>query len=294
MPPRRRLSALLAAGVLAAGLLGCSDDPSPPAASPAPTAVASAERVRAAALQTGLQGSARYSLLTTTTVDGEELVFAGEGSYDWRIDKGRTTFHIPDGAVEQRRLGDDVFFVLPQQAGVFFRIPALQLAMTPVGGAVDPTAQLPTLTAVTDIEPVGQAEVRGARTMHYRGSYDVLRAITVQQGVNREAIKAVLGPAVRAEEMPYDVYLDEAGRLRRLEQSIDMTDQDGRAVSVRATLELYDFGLTVYVPGPEADKIRDGAPLLAALRTGLSARPPSPSPGAPSPGTDAPSPEAGS
>jgi hypothetical protein len=180
MIPARRATALVFAAALALSA-GCTGTQQAPRATPAPSPAgpSAVSLVRDAAAATEQAGSARYLLRTATRVDGQEVVLSGEGAYDWRAGKGRTTYEIPVGRVEQRRLGGNLFFVLPQQAGVFFRIPAAELATTALGGTVEPIAALKTLSAVTAAERVedGEREVRGESTTHYRGSYDVAEAL---------------------------------------------------------------------------------------------------------------------
>jgi hypothetical protein len=129
----RRATASVVAAVAVALSAGCSDAAPEPRAEPSPSGPSAVSLVRDAAATTEAAGSARYLLSTATRVGGQEVVLSGEGVYDWRAGKGRTTYEIPVGRVEQRRLGGDLFLVLPQQAGVFFRIPAAELATTALG-----------------------------------------------------------------------------------------------------------------------------------------------------------------
>ena len=275
----RRLSVALAGGAVAL-LTACTGGTGRdvPQAASTPSAPGADVAVRGAALVTDLAGSARYSLTTSTTLNGQEVAFSGEGVYDWRARTGRTTYKIPVGAVEQRLLRDDLFFVLPQQPGIFFRVPTQAVAASPLGGSVHPTTQLNTLAAVEQAERVGDAEVRGVATTHYRGTYDVRAAVERAQGAQRDALRSALGAAAKGvTSAAYDVYLDAEGRLRRLEQTVDVPASPrtgGQPLTVRTTLELYEFGLPVKVPGPPAGNIRDGAPLLAALRKALPEPPP--------------------
>jgi hypothetical protein len=251
--------------------------------------------VRGAAATTEQAGSARYLLSTATRVDDSEVVLSGEGVYDWRAGKGRTTYEIPVGRVEQRRLGDNLFFVLPQQAGVFFRIPAAELATTALGGTVEPIAALKTLSAVTRAERVDdEVEVRGEPTTHYRGTYDVAQAVEATTGLQREALRSALGAAAAVPQPTYDVFLDDEGRLRRLTQSVEVpsSPDTGELITVTTTLELYEFGLRVIVPGPPGPMIRDGAPLLAALKAALPSSRPPPTPASRPPGSPGASPVA--
>lgn len=275
MRPSRRLSVLLA-GSATALLVGCSggDDGEPSAAaSPTPPAAAPAALVRAAAMATDDQRSSRYSLTTSTALNDQEVVFLGEGIYDWSEDTGQTTYDVPVGTVQQRLVGPDLYLSLPQQPGTFFKLKVADVAATPLGGTVDPSSQLHLLAAVARAEVVGQEEVRGEATTHYRGSYDVARALRGARGLQQAALRSALGAAADVPEAAYDVYLDDAGRLRRLTQTVELPPSPavGRdsPMKVTTTLELFDFGIDVTVIPPPGGQVRDGAPLLAALRKAL-------------------------
>jgi hypothetical protein len=87
----------------------------------------------------------------------------------------------------------------------------------------------------------------------------------------------------------YDVFLDEAGPAAPADavSGGPASPDTGELITVTTTLELYEFGLRVVVPGPPGASIRDGAPLLAALKAALpSSRPPASPP--PSPAASAP------
>ncbi len=276
---RLPLTALLAGSAAVALLTGCSSatDPEPAASSAEPVNVGAL--FRQAAVDTDAAGSGRYQLITTTKVNGVDVTFSGEGIYDWSEDLGQTTYDIPVGKVLQRLLGPDLYLALPQQPKVFFKLKTADVASSPVGGTVDPSAQLHLLAAVETAEVVGEEEVRGERTTHYRGTYDVARAIRGGRGVQQPALTSLLGVAKDMKEASYDVFLDEDGLLRRLQQTVEVPASDatgGQELAVTTTLELYDFGIEVKVLPPPGAAVRDGAPLLAALRKALPA--PSPKP----------------
>ena len=265
----RRTPALVAFAAAVALLAGCSDEAKKPLAVPSPTGPPADSLVRAAAAKTDDQSTGRYSLTTATTVNGAEVVFAGEGVYDWGRDNGQTTYDTPVGKVQQRLVGPDLFLNLPQQPNVFFKLKAADVATSPVGGTVDPTAQLHTLAAVAEAEVVGEEDVRGEKTTHYRGTYDVARALRGARGLQQAALRSSLGAAATGvTQAPYDVFLDAEGRLRRLTQTIEVPGKD-QTLKVTTTLELYDFGVPVVVMPPPGATQRDGAPLLAALRQAL-------------------------
>lgn len=270
---------LLAAGTAVALLAGCSGaiDPDPAASSADPVNVGAL--FRQAAADTDAAGSGRYQLVTTTKVNGVDVTFSGEGIYDWSTDMGQTTYDIPVGKVLQRLLGPDLYLALPQQPKVFFKLKTADVASSPVGGTVDPSAQLHLLAAVETAEAVGEEEVRGEPTTHYRGTYDVARAIRGGRGVQQPALTSLLGVAKDMKEASYDVFLDEDGLLRRLQQTVEVPPSEatgGQELAVTTTLELYDFGIEVKVLPPPAAAVRDGGPLLAALRSALPRPTPKP------------------
>lgn len=266
----RRLTSLLAGAAAAALLAGCSGDAAPGAAAESsPGAPSAAALVRAAAAETDGQGSARYSLTTSTTIDGADVVFAGEGIYDWKADRGQTTYDVKVGTVQQRLVGPDLYLTLPQQKGQFFKLKVADVASSPLGGTVAPTAQLHTLAAVGEAERVGEEDVRGEPTIHYRGSYDVARALRGARGVQTAALRSSLGAAATVPKADYDVFLDRAGLLRRLTQTVEVPQAGGPPLKVTTRLELYDFGIDVVVNPPPGATVRDGAPLLKALREAL-------------------------
>lgn len=282
MRPTRRPSALLAGAVALALLTGCSsaDEPTAGAVSPSPSGPGAIELVRAAAATTDRQGSSRYTLTTATEVDGVEVVFAGEGVLDWVADEGETTYAVPAGQINQRLLGRRTMLALPQQPGIFFQLRTADVATTPVGGTIDPTAQLHLLAAVSKATVMGQAEVRGEATTRYRGTYDVARALRgATDPVQQASLKALLGPGATMAEASYDVFLDSDGRLRRLEQTLEVpAAAGGKPQTLKTTLELYEFGVEVTVKGPPGGMIRDGAPILAALRSALPSPKKAPAP----------------
>lgn len=266
----RRLTSLLAGAAATALLAGCSGDADPGAAAESsPGAPSAAALVRAAAAETDGQGSARYSLTTSTTIDGADVVFAGEGIYDWKADRGQTTYDVKVGTVQQRLVGPDLYLTLPQQKGQFFKLKVADVASSPLGGTVAPTAQLHTLAAVGEAERVGEEDVRGEPTIHYRGSYDVARALRGARGVQTAALRSSLGAAATVPKADYDVFLDRAGLLRRLTQTVEVPQAGGPPLKVTTRLELYDFGIDVVVNPPPGAAVRDGAPLLKALREAL-------------------------
>ena len=292
----RRLLVLPA--LLAFVLTGCSgaQEPTDPVAAPSPTGPAPYVLVRTAATETVSTGSSKLSLTSTTSIGGQDVTFEGVGAYDYAKRTGQLRFDVPGpngaaaggGSIEQRVIGPDLYLTLPQQAGVFYRLPLAEVVGTSLGGSVDPTAALQALEEVTDVERVGVDEVRGVETTHYRGTYDVQTAIDGAEGVGRAILQSTLG-ASAAPTIEFDAHLDDEGRLVRFSQEVELAggpQTGGQPLTSNTVLELYDFGTLVSVTAPPPADVRDGAPLLAALKAALP--PPSPAPTSPAPTSPAP------
>ncbi len=256
-----------------------SDSDSGPAAASSGGSAEAAEAVRTAAGGTGEDGSSKIVLSSTTAVGGQDVTFAGQGAFDYAADNAQLTFQVPGadgapnggGAIEQRIIGPDLFLTLPQQPGTFFRLKVADVAGTSLGGSTDPTAPLDALQSVTEAEQVGQEQVRGVATTHYSGTYDPKAAVEQAEGAARTLLESTLG-VTTLERVPFDAYVDDEGRIVKFEQQLELpgTEQTGgQPLTSRTVLELYDFGSVVTVEAPPASQVRDGAPLLAALKAAV-------------------------
>lgn len=267
LSPRRPAAALLTAVLLA----GCSGGSTGSDGDSGAGGKQPAAAVRASVDTTTGAGSSRVVLESTTSLGDRDVVFTAEGAFDAAAGQGQLDFTLPDGAgtIEQRIVGDSIFLALPQQPGVFFELAVSDVAGTSLGSSTDPTAALGGLRGVSDdVEEVGTQEVRGETTTHYRGTYDAQAAVEAAEGLSREILEGTLG-AADLDQVPFDAYVDDEGRLRKLEQVIELPASEatqGQPVSSRAVLELFDFGTEVTVEAPPAEAVQDGAPLLDALR----------------------------
>jgi hypothetical protein len=293
--PVRRLAvgpALLLA--LVAGCGGSSDPSAEPSAAPtgAPStaeAQGAAQVVQASATRTQEAGSARVELTSETVVGDQTISFTGTGAFDAAAKRGTFQLDAPaaGGTIEQRIVDDTIYLTLPQEPGVFYAMPLEDIAGTPLGGSTDPTAGFAALEAVSDdVREVGTETVRDVETTHYTGTFDVAAAIEQAQGTQKTVLQSTLGP-LRLDAVPFDVYLDDEGRIRRFTQTIEVPagpQTNGQAVTSTSTVDVYDFGTQVEVEPPPDDQVKDGSQLLEALTGGAGgggtapapAQPPSP------------------
>ncbi len=264
--PLLSLSLLLALSGAVAGCGGGSG-----ATPDAPAGSAAVALVRSAAATSTGAGSARFALTSRTQVQGEPLDIRGTGAFDFAGREGTLSLALPAGTVEQRVVDGNVYLALSQQPGVFYRLTLAQVQGTSLGGSTDPSASFQSLDAVSDgVTVVGRETVRDTGTTHYRGKIDVKKALASADAAARQLAEATLGRSGQ-DTVPFDAWLDDDGRLRKYVQALSIPagpSTGGQPVMSTTTLELFDFGTAVDVTAPPASAVKDGAPLLRALKGG--------------------------
>ena len=126
------------------------------------------------------------------------------------------------------------------------------------GGATDPYAAAELLHGVREATFVGRTEVAGAPVRHYRGVADIRLAARGASAGNRKALQAAAKGFATA-EVPFDAYLDDQGRVRKIRQSFSFVNGRQRTpVAVASTTLLYDFGIPVDVRLPAPGDIFAG------------------------------------
>lgn len=248
-----------------------------------------------------MAGTSKFALTSSTSVGDRAVVLKAEGVYDYLARTGLVTFDVPTpdgqgsaGRIEQRIVGDDLFLSLPAAPDVFYQLLVGDVAGTALGASADPTAGLQALVGAGVVDQVGTEEVRGVQTTRYQGTYDVREALAEADG----PAKAILETALAGSELvliPFDAYLDSAGRLVKYQQRVELPaspETGGEVVTSILTLELFDFATPVDVPRPLPETVKPGGPLLDAIReTVPKVVPPPvepPPPGEPPPGEPPP------
>ena len=131
----------------------------------------------------------------------------------------------------------------------------IDLAQLAQAGQATPAQYLRWLSAAKDVDRVGEEDVRGVRTTHYRGVIDVQRLIEEQPELRRSL------EALDLDEVPTEVWIDGDGLLRRLTQEYELSSA-GEKTSTRVTMELYDFGVEVDVEPPAPEEVFDVSDLI--------------------------------
>jgi hypothetical protein len=227
--------------------------------------------VQAAAATTAEAGSSRFALESRTEFSGQTVEVTGTGLFDPATRSGTASFTLPGGSgtMEQVFLGDDLYLTLPGMPG-WYRVALSDLSGSSLARSADPTDALRALEGVSDdVEEVGSDTVRDEDTTHYRGTIDPQRVLDQVDGSLRELAEQGLA-AGAVEAVPFEVWLDDEGRLRRFLLTVDLPGSEatgGQDIRSVTTLELFDFGVEVDVEPPPADQVQDGGPLLDALRS---------------------------
>ena len=271
---------LLLAALALAMLTACgSEDLSPQAA------------VAQAATKTADAGSSRvaYDVTMSGGAVPQEIQMEGEGAFDYEHRRGETTMEMPPPLAGEMKMIMDglvLYMQLPQELRKELPTPKpwLKLDLAKAGNAAgidlealvqtdqtDPTQTLNYLRgASNEVEEVGEEDVRGTPTTHYRATVDLRKAIdeaagAVPEGERDRVRKAIEGVIEQTgvESMPMDVWIDEDGRARRLAMDYTMTMGGAGKVRMQMAIDYFDFGVEVDVEPPPAGQTMDISELAA-------------------------------
>ncbi|MEU4652340.1 hypothetical protein AB0G32_00065 [Streptomyces sp. NPDC023723] len=264
----RRLGAAGAAACLALSAGGCSDTaavaPGARSGDPVRTLRGAADRLTAA-------GSAKARTSMQMASGGTRVTIRGEGVYDFAGRRGRLKVLLPEdpaGSSDRRPITElltpGALFMKNRGAGVpadkWVRVETATLAdgNLVTGGATDPLAAAEVLRGTRKARYVGRTAVAGTPVSHYRGTADLAWAAARATGGARTSLRAAAKGFASA-RVPFDVYLDDRGRVRKLRHRFDFANsRRAGPVAVASTTLLYDFGVPVAVRLPDADDIYTG------------------------------------
>ncbi|UUN27747.1 hypothetical protein [Streptomyces sp. FIT100] len=219
-------------------------------------------------------GTSKARTAMEMAAGGTRVTIRGEGGYDFRRTMGRLKVVLPKdpaGTDEHRPitelLAPGALYMKDRGAGVpadkWVRVDTttLQDGNLVTGGATDPAAAAELLRGARSVTFLGQEDLAGVRVAHYRGVTDIAHAARAASPQVRGALTAA-AQGFAEDAVPFDAYLDDAGRLRKVRHQFSFVNQ-GRTVAVASTTLLYEFGAPVVVQLPAhrdiyAGQIRDG------------------------------------
>ena len=252
--------------VLAAGLAACG---SQTAAQPAPQ-----DAIVLAASKTADAGTYKADLSGTVDAVGQSLQMSGTGEFDAKQRRGSMSLSMtgagqnidmqmvyaypiiymgfPPELASELPTGKSWVKMdlgkLGRQAGVDFG----QLMQT---AQADPSQGLEYLQGAADVQAVGDEDVRGVPTTHYRGVVD-LASLAAKNPELKPSIDELVQKA-GISRIPVEVWIDENEFVRRMKETL-------RAAGVATTMsvDLYDFGSSVNVEEPPATDVVDLGQLI--------------------------------
>lgn len=219
------------------------------------------DALAAAAAKTADAGSAKLTVALQAPVNGMPLSLRGDGAYDFRTGRGKLTLHLPPeyaawyGTSTLKSIvdGDTTYMYDPErQAWEILEDSAPQSTMDVFTELVpdDPTQILQFLEPGGEVEKVGEESLFGTETTHYRATVDVEQLVDNAPANVQKAVRAS-GMVHEGATLPVDVWVDDAGLMRRL----DLKGQLGDVDNVALRLDLYDFGTDVDVKVPPPSKV---------------------------------------
>ncbi|MEV7188994.1 hypothetical protein [Kitasatospora sp. NPDC093102] len=271
---RSAAGAALIAAALAVGAAGCgggsvSGSSDQQSGTPDRLAADPLTAVRNAADITGRTGSAHTATDLVTESADKKASFNGTGGYDYVKRIGRLEVQVPPGAATTGKI---VEVVLPgtvylQNSGA--KVPEgkwvkLDVRQLPDGnlvssGATDPASAAGALRGAQKAEAVGTETVDGVALHHYRGTLDLAKAAEATGGRGGDGLR-MGAQTFTVKEVPYDAWLDDQGRLRKVVEVFTFAGVAGSKepkdqVKVTSTTSLRDFGKPVEAAEPSASDI---------------------------------------
>ncbi|MFI2437269.1 hypothetical protein [Streptomyces sp. NPDC018693] len=267
----RLKGAAVVAGLVAGACAGAAGCGSSGAAADDARSVDPVRTLHGAADTLRLAGSSKARTSMEMATGGTRVTIRGEGVYDYRSQLGRLKVVLPQdpaGKSEHRPitelLAPGALFMKNRGAGVpddkWVRVETSTLSdgNLVTGGATDPLAAAEVLRGTRTATYVGRTEFAGTPVRHYRGTADLEAAARGATEGNREALAAAAKGFATA-QVPFDVYLDDEGRIRKVRYRFSFVNgQDKSVVAVASTTLLYDFGAPVDVRLPPAGDIYAG------------------------------------
>jgi hypothetical protein len=230
------------------------------------------------------QGSLVVTMGNTTVVDASGIGDLTTGDADVNL-----TLPAPLGPVEVRSLGGSAYVQIPSGFAAFAggkpwvkvdrasleQLAGRNLASVSLNTGFDFNAVLAWLNGVGQVSKATPGNSHGDPTADYHAVIDLTKAAAQAPAAQQGRLGQLAQAA--GQSIPVDISIDQAGRLRRLQATFDLSRVQlptGMTLPaqahgvVTATLELWSFGTHLSVTAPAADQVTDAGALLPLLRGG--------------------------
>ncbi|AJE84410.1 lipoprotein [Streptomyces albus] len=267
---RRTPSGGTAVALCAAGLMALSACAGDGAAVDSRPPRDPAEAVHRAAAALTEAGSSRATTSMEMATGGTRVTIRGEGVYDFRRALGQLRVLLPQDPAGERQhrpltelLSPGALYMKNRGAGVpadkWVRIETASLSdgNLVTGGATDPLTAARILRGARGVVFAGSGDLAGVAVRRYRGVADLRRAArSLPAGERGPLLAAAKG--FGSSRVPFEVSLDEQGRVRKLRHRFVYDAGRAEPVAVASTLLLYAFGAPAEVRLPAAADIYAG------------------------------------
>lgn len=240
------------------------------------------ERIAQAPAVTQQERSARMSMEMAMTGGGQDITLTAQGGVDFANERSSMTIsmgqEVAEAGFDEMRIvtdGTTLYMQMPNAQDLGLPTAWVKMDLDEMAGMQglgelqqmgnDPTKSMEMLQGVSDdVTEVGTEDVRGEPTTHYRATIDMEKALDQVPEDARPFVQQqmeVLGTTT----LPIEVWIDDAGRLRRQRVDMDLSamggSPPGAPTSVYTTVEMFDFGAQVQAEPPPADEVTDFADL---------------------------------
>ncbi|WP_031508032.1 hypothetical protein [Streptomyces megasporus] len=222
-------------------------------------------------------GTSRTRTAVEMNSGGTRVTIRGAGVFDYAAGTGRLEVVLPGEATEdgERRpivelITSDALYMRNRGAGVpadkWVRVDTAGLpdGNLVTGGATDPISAAELLRGARSVSFRGEERLHGEKVRHYRGTVD-LAVAAEEAGPRARKRLAAAAEGLSRRSVPFDAYVDERGRLRKVRHRFTFPASAGAPgregsgeVSVVSTTTLYGFGVPVEVELPEPEDIYTG------------------------------------
>lgn len=233
-----------------------------------------------AASKTNDAGTYKADITASSEVAGQAIEMSGTGEFDGKEQRGQMSV---TASLAGQELDMEMVYLLPimyvrYPPGLLPGVPAgkpwVKLDLEKLGqeagldfsqlmqlDQTDPSQSLQFLRGVSDVQEVGEEDVRGVPTTHYTGTVD-LRLLAEKDPSLKDAVEQVM-QRTGTSDIPIEVWIDQDGFVRRIKQSMEgATAGSEMKMNLTTTTELYDFGTDVSVEEPPADQVVDFSQLM--------------------------------
>ncbi|MEU3255431.1 hypothetical protein [Streptomyces sp. NPDC006997] len=217
-------------------------------------------------------GTSRTRTSMEMATGGTRVTISGTGVYDFAHQRGRLRVVLPQDPAGRAAdhpitelLSPGALFMKNRGAGVpsdkWVRIDTATISdgNLVTGGATDPYTAAEVLRGARQAKYAGTTTAPdGTRLTHYRGTADLTQAAKAASPATRPSLAAAAKGFASA-RVPFDAFLDDRGRIRKLEHRFSFVNGRERSpVSVTSTTLLYDFGAPAHVELPPDKDIYAG------------------------------------